>query len=101
MTHKDEITYQRAVRRERIQIWVMTKVCSLLCLFFIAAATRFPHYLATADHIRLLGVILFGLIILLGVIAIIQAHISLWRQAKNIGNKTNENFNLSSFYPQS
>ncbi len=70
---------QQIVRFAYIQAWGMSLICSLLALFAAAAATRIPHYLAVSDYIRLVGVILFGLIVLAGVIANIHTHVCLWR----------------------
>ncbi len=84
MTSKNNLNPQQAVRYARLQAWAMSKICALLGLCVLAAATRIPHYLAVADYGRLIGVILFALLVLAGVIANIHTHICLWRHNENL-----------------
>ena len=79
MTKKNELTSQQAIQFAHLQVWAMSFVCGLLCLLAVAAATRIPHYLDTLEYVRLSGVILFGLLVLAGVVDNIRTHLCLWR----------------------
>lgn len=79
MIESNQHTGQETVQIARLQAWAMSLICSLLALFAIAAATRIPLYLETSDHLRLIGVILFGLLALIGVIDNLRTHHCLWR----------------------
>lgn len=69
----------------RLQTWVMSFVCGLLAFLAVAAATRLPHYLATLDYARLVGVILFALLVLAGVVDNVRTHLCLWQRHNEIG----------------
>lgn len=84
MTNKNEPAFKQVVQVTRLQTWAMSFVCSLLCLFALAAATRIPHYLAAPDYARLVGVILFGLLALVGLADNIHTHICLWQLRNEI-----------------
>lgn len=47
------------IHNEQVFSMVMLLVCGLLTLFATAAATQLPAYLATADYMRLIAVIVF------------------------------------------
>lgn len=81
MTKKNALTMPQIVRFARLQTWVMSFVCGFLCLMAAAAATRIPHYLTTPDYARLIGVILFGLLAMVGLLDNVRTHICL-RQMK-------------------
>ncbi len=82
MNENNKLTFQETVRIARMQIWILSLVCGLLCLFAIAAATRIPHYLNSADYMRLSGAILFGLLSFTGLAINLQSHLWL-RQLKD------------------
>ena len=84
MAKKNEPTFEQSVQLARLQAWVMSFVCGLLCLFALAAATRIPHYLAAPDYVRLIGVILFSLLALVGLVDNIHTHIRLWQMRNEI-----------------
>ena len=84
MIENKELTFQQTMKLARLQTWAMSLICGLLWLFVAAAATRIPHYLATSDYLRLIGVILFGLLVLAGLISIVQTHICLWRSSTEL-----------------
>ncbi|GJM42421.1 MAG: hypothetical protein DHS20C20_27030 [Ardenticatenaceae bacterium] len=77
MTHKNQIMPSHVRHFTRLHAWVMTFVCTTLCLFAAAAATRIPLYLETADYGRLIGAILFALLALAGLVDNIRTHIYL------------------------
>ncbi|MCB0034321.1 MAG: hypothetical protein KDE51_09890 [Anaerolineales bacterium] len=59
-TNAQTITAAAAeVHNEQVYSVVMLLVCGLLTLFATAAATQIPAYLATADYMRLIAVIVF------------------------------------------
>ncbi|WP_420627978.1 Os1348 family NHLP clan protein [Candidatus Leptofilum sp.] len=84
MTKKQKVTESQLQQFARLQAWVMSFVCAMLCLFAAAAATRIPLYLETADYTRLIGVILFALAAIVGLVDNIRTHIWLWRLQKEI-----------------
>ncbi|WP_420644480.1 hypothetical protein [Candidatus Leptofilum sp.] len=77
MFKNHKLTNQQDVQFARLQAWVMSLVCSLLVLFAAAAATRIPHYLTVGDYGRLLSVILFSVLTIVGLVANIHTHITL------------------------
>ena len=79
MMINDELTVQQSVRLARLQAWAMSFVCSFLCFMAVAAATRIPHYQASADYFRLVGVIMFNLLTFTGLAGNIHTHLCLWR----------------------
>lgn len=75
------LSFQQALRYERLHASVMSLICGLLFLFAMTAASRLPDYLAASDYARLAGVILFGLLAITGVVVNIRHHICLSRLA--------------------
>lgn len=82
MNAEHELTLQQEVKLARLQAWAMSFVCGFLTVCAVAAATRIPHYLAVSDYARLTGVVLFGLLVLAGIIDNVRLHICL-RRLKN------------------
>lgn len=68
-------------------VWVMSFISVLLVALAVAAATRLPHYLATADYVRLTATGLFNMIALAGLADNIHTHYLLWQQ-KNRAEST-------------
>ena len=79
MTEENKRTCPQSVQFGRLQAWAMSLVCVLLTLFAVASAIRIPHYLATLDYPRLIGVMLFGLLVLAGLVDNICTHLCLWQ----------------------
>ncbi len=74
-----KLTFQQTIQLARLQAWVMSLVCSFLSLFAAAAAVRIPLYFAASDDARLIGTVLFGLLVLVGVVDNVRTHLCLWR----------------------
>jgi len=79
MSKKNEINFQQAVQLARSQAWMMSIVCGLLGLFAATAASRIPFYLSVADYTRFTATVLFGLLVLAGVVDNVRTHLCLWR----------------------
>lgn len=71
---------QQNLPHSALHVWIMSFICLLLVVFAAAAATRLPHYLATADYGRLIGTGLFNLIAIIGFFDNIHTHYLVWRR---------------------
>lgn len=63
-----------------LHVWIMSFICLLLLVMAAAAATRLPHYLATADTMRFIGTVLFNILALVGVADNIHTHYLVWQR---------------------
>ena len=90
MNVKNELTFSQAIQVARKQTWVMSLICGMLLLFAIAAASRIPAYLVASDINRLVGVALFGLLALAGVIGNIRTHFRLRQMQGNCADMSLE-----------
>ncbi|MBE7556138.1 MAG: hypothetical protein HS126_34220 [Anaerolineales bacterium] len=87
--YKSPDVFQQALRFERLRASFMSLICGLVFLCALVAATRIPDYLAAPDYLRLIGVFLFILLALAGLVANIYHHRCLQRlaAAKNPANE--------------
>lgn len=79
MNEKHGFGRQQEVQLTRWQVWAMSFVCGFLVLWAGAAASRLPLYVAAGDYVRLVGAVLFALLVVVGVIDNVRAHICLRR----------------------
>ena len=79
MNENIELTSQQIFQTARWQTRVMSIICGLLCFLAAVAATRIPLYVAISDFVRLIGVFLFVLLALIGLVNNVRTHICLWR----------------------
>ena len=84
MINRPNLTLQEEIQLARLQASAMSFICLMLCLFATTAATRIPHYLETTDYARLIGVILFGLLVAIGSASNFHTHLCLINRKKSL-----------------
>lgn len=82
---KSKIQLLEAVQLERIRVSAMSCVVAALLLLLLAAASQIPAYMAETDYPRLIGIFLFALLVLIGLIDNVRTHHCLWRLQNEIG----------------
>ncbi|MCA9942090.1 MAG: hypothetical protein H6656_15875 [Ardenticatenaceae bacterium] len=71
---------KKVVPHSPVHVWLMSFICVFFVVLAAAAATRLPHFLETADSIRVIGTVLFSLLAVAGLGDNIHTHYLVWQR---------------------